>query len=185
MDFFININGITQQLWLDVMGTNPSYFTGNLQRPVEMVSWDSCQSFITKLNQLTGLAYRLPTEAEWEYAARGGNNKDTYIYSGSDNVDAAAWYFGNSNYSTHAVGTKQANQLVLFDMSGNVREWCSDWFGNYSSSTVTNPSGPSSGLLRIDRGGSWGISKHWVQISDRSFHSPSESSRFFGFRLAQ
>ena len=174
---------VTQQLWLDVMGSNPSSFTGNLQRPVETVSWDDCQAFITKLNQLTGKNYRLPTEAEWEYAARGGNNNDSYIYSGSNNFDAVAWYYSNSVSTTHTVGTKQANQLGLYDMSGNVREWCSDWNGNYSGSAVTNPIGPGTGSDRVYRGGRWNIKGYDGRVSTRYTYNPSYRDSILGLRL--
>ncbi|MCX8472558.1 MAG: formylglycine-generating enzyme family protein, partial [Sediminibacterium sp.] len=174
---------VTQQLWLAVMGSNPSYFTGNLQRPVEQVSWDDCQAFITKLNQLTGKNYRLPTEAEWEYAARGGNNNDSYIFSGSNNLDAVAWYVSNSGNTTHTVGTKQANQLGLYDMSGNVWEWCSDWYGNYSGSAVTNPTGPISGTFRVSRGGSWNGGGYNYRVSTRYSGYPYTRSYSVGLRL--
>ncbi|MCX8472399.1 MAG: formylglycine-generating enzyme family protein [Sediminibacterium sp.] len=169
-------------MWLDVMGSNPSYFTGNLQRPVEQVSWDDCQSFITKLNQLTGRTYRLPTEAEWEYAARGGNNSDSYYYSGSDNLSTVAWYGSNSGSTTQTVGTKIANQLGLFDMSGNVWEWCSDWYGIYSSSAVTNPTGPISGESRVERGGGWSYFGG-CRVSFRNNFTPGYRSAGLGLRL--
>ncbi|MCX8481674.1 MAG: formylglycine-generating enzyme family protein, partial [Sediminibacterium sp.] len=173
---------VTQQLWLDVMGSNPSNFTGDLQRPVETVSWDDCQAFITKLNQLTGKTYRLPTEAEWEYAARGGNNNDSYFYSGSDNADAVAWNIGNSGNSTHIVGNKQANHLGLYDMSGNVWEWCSDWYGNYSSLVVTNPPGYTSGSP-VTRSGSWSDPDYFRRISLRHTDPSSLRESNHGLRL--
>ncbi|MCX8481543.1 MAG: formylglycine-generating enzyme family protein, partial [Sediminibacterium sp.] len=178
---------VTQQLWVDVMGSNPSYFNGgiygtNLQRPVEQVSWNDCQAFITRLNQLTSKNYRLPTEAEWEFAARGGNNNDSYYYSGSDNLDSVAWYSSNSGNTRHAVGTKQANQLGLYDMSGNVWEWCSDWYGNYSSSAVTNPIGTASGSSRVVRG-NWYDAVGYERVSHRNNHFPSSEFLAVGFRL--
>ena len=146
---------VTQALWQAVMGSNPSYFTGNLQRPVERVSWNDCQTFITKLNQLTGKTFRLPTEAEWEYAARGGNKSQGYKYAGSNTLGDVAWYDGNSSSTTHPVATKAPNELGLYDMSGNVWEWCQDWYGSYSSGAQTNPTGPTLGSARVYRGGSW------------------------------
>lgn len=146
---------VTQELWEAVMGTNPSNFKG-ARKPVEQVSWDDCQDFIRKLNSLTGQNFRLPTEAEWEFAARGGNSSRGYRYSGSDAIDNVAWYRGNSGSITHNVGTKSPNELGIYDMSGNVYEWCSDWYGEYSSSSQTNPKGPSGGCMRVIRGGCWG-----------------------------
>ena len=154
-DYFIGKTEVTQELWYAVMGNNPSYFTRSSRNPVEQVSWHDCQSFIQKLNQLTGLRFRLPTEAEWEYAARGGNKSKGYKYSGSNNIGDVAWCYDNSSETTHEVGTKAPNELGLYDMSGNVWEWCSDWYGRYSSSAQSNPTGPSSGSFRVFRGGSW------------------------------
>ena len=122
-DYYIGQTEVTQELWEAVMGSNPSYFKGDNQRPVENVSWKDCQEFIEKLNRLTGKNFRLPTEAEWEYAARGGNKSRGYKYSGSDNPDAVAWYKDNSRGETHPVAQKQSNELGLYDMSGNVCEW--------------------------------------------------------------
>lgn len=175
---------VTQREWRAVMGSNPSKFKGE-NRPVENVSWDDCQQFISKLNQLTGNHFRLPTEAEWEYAARGGNRSRGYKYSGSFSIDKVAWYAGNSSRSTHNVGTRQPNELSLYDMSGNVDEWCQDWCGNYSSSAQINPVGPSSGSLRVFRGGNWfsGDDKRCT-VFDHCGGSPSIRSFDLGLRLA-
>ena len=153
-DYYIGKYEVTQGLWQAVMGNNPSNFKGD-NLPVEQVSWYECQDFLSKLNRLTGKKFRLPTEAEWEYAARGGNKSRGYQYSGSNNLSDVAWYRVNSGDKTHAVGTKQANELGIYDMSGNVWEWCQDWYGNYSSSSQTNPTGATSGSDRVVRGGSW------------------------------
>ena len=175
---------VTQELWLAVMGDNPSYFTGDLQRPVEQTSWDDCQAFITKLNQLTGKTFRLPTEAEWEYAARGGNKSQGFKYAGSNNVGEVAWYDGNSGMETHPVATNAPNELGLNDMSGNGWEWCQDWFGSYSSHTQFNPIGPDSGSRRVTRGGCWGYIAWASRVSKRNDNSPTLQSYYFGFRLA-
>ena len=156
-DFKIGKYEVTQKQWHDVMGTNPSYFTGN-DLPVEHVSWNDVQTFITKLNEQTGNTYRLPTEAEWEYAARGGISASSTSCAGSNTIGDVAWYYDNSGSETHTVGTKQANELGIYDMSGNVWEWCNDWYGSdyYSSSPQNNPQGSSTGSYRVKRGGSWG-----------------------------
>ena len=146
---------VTQALWKAVMGNNPSSFKGD-NLPVEQVSWEDCQEFIRKLNDKTGQKFRLPTESEWEYAARGGNKSKSYRYSGSNSIDNVAWYYGNSGSTTHAAGTKIPNELGIYDMSGNVWEWCGDWYGSYSSGSQTNPTGASSGTYRVLRGGGWG-----------------------------
>ena len=180
---------VTQQLWRDVMGNNPSYFNGgsygtNLQRPVELVSWNDCQTFITKLNQLTGKSYRLPTEAEWEYVARGGlNSTYSYIYSGSNSLNDVAWNINNSSGQTQTVGTKQANALGLYDMTGNVWELCSDWYGNYSNTGVTNPQGPPTGTYRILRGGSFPNQSSLQRTSLRYSDLPTIRNYTLGFRL--
>lgn len=152
--FSIGKTEVTQELWEAVMGSNHSKFKGP-NKPVEWVSWNDCQTFIGKLNNLTGKQFRLPTEAEWEYAARGGQKSQGYKYSGSNSLGDVAWYDDNSGSTTHDVATKRPNELGLYDMSGNVWEWCSDWYGNYSSNAQTNPQGPRSGQYRVYRGGSW------------------------------
>ena len=202
-DYYIGETEVTQELWRAVMGSNPSRFTGDNQRPVENVSWDDCQEFIKKLNQLNGKEFRLPTEAEWEYAARGGKySKDyAYQYSGSNNAEEVAWYWRNSgdkylsgewdkdriienNCKTHPVKTKKANKLGLYDMSGNVWEWCNDWDRPYQSYSQTNPTGPSKGERRVLRGGSWNFSVRSVRVSKRGHCAPDYSSYYFGLRLA-
>ncbi len=174
---------VTQALWQAVMGSNPSKFKGD-QKPVEQVSWNDCQEFIRKLNQLTERKFRLPTEAEWEYAARGGNKSRGYKYSGSNTIGNVAWYYDNSSNSTHAVKTKQANELGLYDMSGNVWEWCQDWYGSYSSGAQTNPTGANSGSRRVSRGGCWDDRARNCRSSDRDADSPTLRFYFLGLRLA-
>jgi formylglycine-generating enzyme required for sulfatase activity len=181
--FSIGQTEVTQELWQAVMGSNPSYFKGS-KRPVEQVSWNDCQTFITKLNQLTGKTFRLPTEAEWEYAARGGNKSKGYVYSGSNEIDDVAWYTSNSN-STHDVATKSPNELGIYDMSGNVYEWCQDWYGSYSSGSQTNPTGPTSGSDRVERGGGWSSNATYCSVANRLSRTPTRSIIYLGFRLAQ
>jgi formylglycine-generating enzyme required for sulfatase activity len=152
--------------------------------PVETVSWDDVQEFIRKLNATTGKKYRLPTEAEWEYAARGGVQSRGYKYSGSNAVGDVAWYDGNSGSATHPVGQKSPNELGLYDMNGNLYEWCSDWFGAYGSSSQTNPAGPSSGSYRVLRGGSWYYGAQSVRVPYRGSSTPGYRYADLGFRLA-
>lgn len=180
--FSIGETEVTQELWQAVMGSNPSYFKGS-KRPVEKVSWNDCQQFITKLNQLTGRRFRLPTEAEWEYAARGGKKSNGYKYAGSSTVIDVGW-FGDHDDRTHDVATKRANELGLYDMSGNVWEWCQDWFGSYSSSSQTNPTGASSGSDRVSRGGGWYGGAGSCRVSDRDRNTPSDRDYGLGLRLA-
>ena len=182
-NYYIGKTEVTQALWRAVMGSNPSYHKGN-NRPVEHVSWDDCQVFIKRLNAATGKKFRLPTEAEWEFAARGGNKSNHYQYSGSDNIGDVAWYNGNSNSTTHDVATKQSNELGIYDMSGNVWEWCSDWYGDYSSNAQYDPAGPSSGSYRVFRGGSWYGGARGCRSSRRNYSTPDGSSYFLGLRLA-
>ena len=182
--YYIGETEVTQELWEAVMGSNPSYFSGYPQRPVESVSWNDCQEFITKLNNLTGKNFRLPTEAEWEYAARGGNKSNGYKYSGSNTIDDVAWYTDNSSSKTHDVKTKQVNELGIYDMSGNVWEWCQDWYGSYSSGSQTNPTGPASGSGRVRRGGSWGNYAEFCRVSNRSDYYPDYSTYDLGLRLS-
>ena len=183
-DYYIGQTEVTQELWEAVMGSNPSYFKGNNQCPVEDVSWNDCQEFIEKLNRLTGKNFRLPTEAEWEYAARGGNKSRGYKYSGSNNPDAVAWYDDNSGSKTHPVATKQSNELGLYDMSGNVYEWCQDWYGEYKSNSQTNPTGASKGSGRVLRGGSWNSHARYVRVSIRDASTPGYRNYSIGLRLA-
>ena len=186
-DYYIGTTEVTQALWVAVMGNNPSKYTGDMQRPVEWVSWDDCQAFITKLNQLTGESFRLSTEAEWEYAARGGKKCKGYKYAGGNTTDDVAWYASNSKSTTHAVATKSPNELGLYDMSGNVWEWCQDYFSNidYSSSPSTNPTGPTTGTFRTLRGGSWYDNASRCSVSERHGIMPSDTNSNLGLRLAR
>ena len=180
--YYIGETEVTQALWKAVMGSNPSYFKGD-DLPVEDVSWDDCQTFISKLNALTGERFRLPTEAEWEFAARGGNQSRHTPYSGSSRIDDVAWYDDNSGYKTHPVKTKQPNELGIYDMTGNVDEWCQDGYGSYSSYAQTNPTGASSGSYRVCRGGSWFYSPRSCRSSCRSNYAPEDSFGSLGLRL--
>ena len=181
-DYYIGKYEVTQALWQTVMGNRPSNFKGyNL--PVEQVSWDDCQEFISKLNRITGKMFRLPTEAEWEYAARGGKKSRGYQYSGSNNLSDVAWYNENSGYETYAVGTKQPNELGIYDMIGNVCEWCQDWYGAYSSSSQVNPTGANSGSRRVYRGGSWRYPAPYCRSSVRAAGEPNSRDDFLGLRL--
>ncbi len=181
-NYYIGKYEVTQALWQAVMGSNPSHFKGDAL-PVEQVSWKDCQKFITKLNRLTGKNFRLPTEAEWEYAARGGNKSRGYRYSGSNTIDDVAWYENDALSQTHPVGTKQPNELEIYDMTGNVMEWCQDWYGSYSSSPQVNPTGAASGSYRVVRGGGWSDSARDCRTSDRDFISPGGRSSDLGLRL--
>ena len=181
--YYIGETEVTQALWEAVMGSNPSYSKGS-NKPVEQVSWDDCQKFIQKLNQKTGRKFRLPTEAEWEFAARGGNKSQGYKYSGSNNLKDVAWFDDNSSKETHDVKTKQANELGIYDMSGNVWEWCQDWFGDYSTSNQTNPTGPLSGSNRVNRGGSWINYARHCRVTDRISLLYVDYCDILGLRLA-
>lgn len=186
-DFYISKTEVTQELWYSVMGSNPSNFKGD-KLPVELESWHDTQLFIEKLNRITGKNYRLPTEAEWEFAAGGGNSDRNSKYAGTENdneLNDFAWYGDNSNSTTHEVASKKPNPVGLYDMSGNVWEWCSDWFGPYSSETQTNPKGPTTGTMRVRRGGSWFVSANNCRITNRNGRSdPNLRKSGIGFRLA-
>jgi formylglycine-generating enzyme required for sulfatase activity len=182
-DFYIGKYEVTQAEWKAVMGSNPSNFKGD-NLPVEKVSWNDAQEFIRKLNTTTGKNYRLPTEAEWEYAARGGSQSRGFKYSGSNNIDDVAWYEENSGDKTHPVGTKPANELGIYDMTGNVWEWVNDRYGGYSSGSQTNPVGPSSGSYRVLRGGSWDFGARSARVSFCNRREPGHRSGSLGFRLA-
>ena len=180
--YYIGETEVTQALWKAVMGSNPSAFKGD-NLPVEKVSWNDCQTFISKLNALTGKRFRLPTEAEWEFAARGGNQSRHTQYSGSSRIDDVAWYDGNSGSKTHPVKTQQPNELGIYDMSGNVYEWCQDWYGSYSSYAQTDPTGAGSGSYRVIRGGSWYGSPRYCSSSNRVCITPGYLINDLGLRL--
>ena len=169
--FYICKYEVTQQLWKAFMGTNPSWTKAD-NMPVEWVNWVMAQKFIQKLNAYSGKRFRLPTEAEWEFAARGGTRSHNYLYSGSDNINEVAWWQDNSGGKLHAVGTKRPNELGLYDMTGNAREWCADWQERYPSSAQTNPKGPQSGRWRVMRGGGWDSSESQSGIMTRSQSLP-------------
>jgi len=201
--FYMGKYEVTQKEWQEVMGNNPSRFKGD-NLPVEQVSWFDAIEYCNKRSQKEGLTpvyrgsgnnitcdwnangYRLPTEAEWEFAAKGGI-KDKLIteYSGSNNVDAVAWYIGNSGSRTYQVGTKAPNSLGLYDMSGNVYEWCWDWYGSYTSGAQTDPKGPISGADRVVRGGSWSNLASIVRSVKRVSSNPSDRNDVIGFRLVR
>ncbi|MCL2074290.1 MAG: SUMF1/EgtB/PvdO family nonheme iron enzyme [Marinilabiliaceae bacterium] len=184
--FYIGKYEITQAQWKVVMGNNPSYFKGD-NHPVEKVSWNEVQEFIKQLNRLKGTKYRLPTEAEWEYAARGGKySNNNFNYSGSNRVDLVAWIENNSNETTKPVGQKLPNQLEIYDMSGNVQEFCSDWFDqNYSFSSQNDPKGSSTGTNRVIRGGAWNSKARQARVTNRSSVAPNQNNaNNIGFRLA-
>lgn len=189
--YFIGQTEVTQELWEAVMeGTNPSAFTGDPMRPVEQVTWEDCQIFIERLNELTGKTFRLPTEAEWEFAARGGNESAGYLYAGSDFIDEVAWYYdnsyamgiGNDDYGTHAVATKSPNELGLYDMSGNVYEWCSDWYKPYDSEDTYDPS--HSINRRVIRGGCWFDAPTDCRSTCREYQLAGMRTYSIGFRIA-
>lgn len=183
--YWIGQTEVTQELWLALMDENPSNDSGS-KLPVEGVTWDDCQEFIAKLNEATGKNFRLPSEAQWEYAARGGNLSKGYKYSGSNNLDEVAWHSGNSGETTHPVGTKKANELGIYDMIGNVWEWCNDWWSDtyYSESPQNDPEGPSYSPFKTLRGLScWDDHSGIYRISVR-YPWDKDSAYDSGFRLA-
>ena len=180
--FYIAECEVTQSQWRKIMYSNPSKHKGDLS-PVEMVSWHEASEFCRKLSAITRKQYRLPTEAEWEYAARGGKKMANTKYSGSDIIDAVAWYDLNSARTTHPVKQKRANALGLYDMSGNVWEWCNDWYHHYYSSDTTNPKGASNGTSKVLRGGCWGDYNGYCRITKRYCYSPNGRGSNFGFRV--
>ena len=182
-DYHIGQTEVTQELWEAVMGSNPSTFKG-AKNPVHDVSWNDCREFISKLNSLTDANFRLPTEAEWEFAARGGNKSRGYKYSGSNNLGSVAWYADNIKLNIHPVGCKLPNELGLYDMTGSFWEWCADWEGPYPSSPQTNPMGPTTGSYRVYRGGSWYCGATMCHVAYRGGREPTYSENGIGLRLA-
>ena len=184
-DFYIGRYEVTQRLWKAVMGDNPSRFNGNDSLPVDQVSWTQIQIFIARLSQMTGYRFHLPTEAQWEYAARGGRKSYGHLYPGStENFMDYGWYCANSGNVTHIVGQRRPNELGLYDMGGNVAEWCSDWAGDYTADHQTNPRGPKQGENRIIRGGSINSPSWTCTVFDRSWYLPDYTYGCYGFRLA-
>ncbi len=183
-DYYIGETEVTQDLWISVMGGNDPAVHQSLPNPVENVSWNDCQEFIARLNQITGKHFRLPTEAEWEYAARGGAYQSDYKYSGSNNYADVAWYCENSNYTTHPVKQKQPNKLGIYDMSGNVHEWCYDVYGLYTAEAQTNPQGSNSSSDHVIRGGAWLNTSNYCRVSYRYCYCVSQKNQYLGLRLA-
>ena len=191
--YYIGKTEVTQELWQAVMGTTLTDFASQLgvctygvgdDYPMYFISWDDCKEFIGMLNEITQMNFRLPTEAEWEFACRGGNNSRGYKYSGSNYIDNVAWYWGNSDEEAHPVATKSPNELGIYDMTGNVWEWCADWYGDYSSGAQTNPKGPYDGSRRVRRGGGWYVIARNCRSSDRYSDDPTDRKRYLGLRLA-
>jgi len=180
--FYIGRYEVTQREWLRVMGSNPSFFNqcGD-DCPVDQISWSDAQEFIYRLNRLTGKSYRLPTEAEWEYACRGGSKADKFC---GDEIDTIAWYDRNSGNSAHKVGSKKPNSFGIFDMSGNVWEWVQDWNGRYHTERERDPQGPSSGSSRVRRGGSWQYDAAKARATWRSSGYQDDRAIDIGIRLA-
>ena len=181
--YYIGQTEVTQELWQAVMGSNPSNFTDDPQCPVERVTWDDCQAFVAQLSQLTGKTFRLPTEAEWEFAACGGNKSQGYTYAGSNDLDEIAWFNDNSESATHPVGLKKANELGLYDMTGNVYEWCSDRYGLYPETPETDPVGPETGSSKIYRGGGWQALAKNCRNTRRNYFAPGVVRNYMGLRL--
>jgi formylglycine-generating enzyme required for sulfatase activity len=193
--YYIGMLEVTQEQWEKVMGTsvtqqrnkaNSSWSMAGVgpTYPMYYVSWEEAMEFCRLLSQKTGKTYTLPTEAQWEYAARGGKNPDGTKYSGSNMIDVVGWYSDNSGSSTHPCGTKRANSLGIYDMLGNVWEWCKDWYSSsYVSYDTNNPAGPSSGSNRVGRGGSWGASASSCRVANRGSYSPGDRNSYLGFRV--
>ncbi len=182
-DFYMGKFEVTQSQWESIMGSNPSHFNGCPNCPVERVSWIDVLEFLVKLNELTGKSYRLPTEAEWEYAAKGGSKSRGFLYSGKNNVNFVAWYSGNSGNKTNPVGQKEPNELGIYDMSGNVWEWVNDWFNYYTETPKDNPTGPDNGDGRIVKGGSWFGHAGGNRVSCRGSDEPVNKRSYIGFRI--
>ena len=193
-DYYIGQFEITQSQWRAVMGTDISrqkhlagaaaYYGVGGNYPMYYITWEEAVEFCNRLSRRTGKKYSLPTEAEWEYAARGGQAGETTRYAGSDDLKRVAWYFENSPSATHPVGSKKPNKLGLYDMSGNVWEWCQDWYGDtYDESDTDNPAGPASGTFRVSRGGGSGSEESDCRVYRRSGNHPGFRLSANGFRV--
>ena len=182
-DYYIGQTEVTQALWKAVMGNNPSTMIGD-DLPVNNVLWEEADAFVKRLSQMTGYTFHLPTEAEWEFAARGGNKSQGYLYAGSNNIQEVAWYGSNSGNTTQPVGTKQPNELGIYDMSGNVIEWCSDWLGPYSAEAQVNPIGPATGAYHVYCGGCWYLPANVCRCTHRRQTTAGYGEAAVGFRVA-
>ena len=183
-DYYIGQTEVTQELWYAVMGHNPSFHSGKANLPIENVTWNACLKFVQRLSELTELKFRLPTEAEWEYAARGGVYATGHLYSGSDKIDDIAWYSSNSVDATHPVGTLAPNELGIYDMNGNVQEWCLDWYSDYTDAAVTNPHGPEDGAYKTNRGGFVTSYAKDCRVTYRGLSAaPSYTNKYMGLRI--
>ena len=183
-EYYIGQTEVTQELWTAVMGSNPSYYVESNQQPVHMITWANCQTFITKLNQLTGKNFRLPTEAEWEYAARGGRQSHDYLYSGSNDISLVGWYRDNSGATSHPVAQKSPNELGLYDMTGNVWEMCADVYTRYDKKPFAEGSYLST-PHRSTRGGCYGAYQRDCRATDRGYTLPDFRGKYNGLRLAR
>ncbi len=183
--YYMQTTEVTQGQWKKVMGNNPSHFSScGDDCPVEYVSWDDVQGFIKKLNSMEGTdKYRLPTEAQWEYAARAGTTTRFHAGVSNDDLSRAGWLKANSGSKTHQVGQMTSNSWGLYDMHGNVYEWVQDWFHLYSADRLTDPAGPSSGSKRVRRGGSWNSIARYCRSANRDYFGPGQRSGLLGFRL--
>lgn len=183
-DYMIGETEVTQELWSAVMNSNPSIFKGDLKRPVEHITWDECYEFITILNELTGMQFRLPTEAEWEYAALGGEKTHNYMFPGSSVVTEVAWCKSNSEDITHPVSQLLPNELGIYDMAGNVSEWCFDWYSQYPSISVVDPIGPENGTNKMYRGGNYNVYAKDCRTHFRYCMVYGNRYSYIGLRLA-
>ncbi|MCM1531296.1 MAG: formylglycine-generating enzyme family protein [Bacteroides sp.] len=193
--YYIGKFEITQSQWEAVMGTTireqmeltgwEELYGEGIDYPMYYVNWQEAKAFCDSLSKKTGKRYALPTEAQWEYAAKGGQKSEGYKYSGGDNIEEVAWYEENSEETTHPVGLKKANELGIFDMSGNVREWCSDWYDIYDEADTENPQGPELSEVRVERSGSFGSDARRCRSTDRRSFKPTYRSFYLGFRVVQ
>ena len=182
-DYFIGETEVTNELWSAIMNSTPSIIFSQPEQPVNNVTWYDCQKFVNRLSSLTGLHFTLPTEAQWEFAARGGNKSKNYIYSGSNNLKDVGWFKNNSKSNVKVIKQLKPNELGIYDMSGNVYEWCSDWYGLYKSEDYVDPKGPESGTQKINRGASAGEKDALARVSSRYTNNPNSKFQAMGLRL--
>ena len=183
-DYYIGETEVTNELWSAIMQSNPTIDFSDPLQPVNNVSWYDCQRFMNRLSSLTGIRFTFPTEAQWEFAARGGNKSKHLVYAGSDKAKDVGWYKSNSKGVLKTVKSLEPNELGIYDMSGNVYEWCSDWYGLYKKGTIHDPKGPEAGTTKVNRSGGAGEIEHLTRVSCRSNDNPNRKHPAIGFRLA-